>query len=93
MFPLVTKINSNKNLPRMLGYPFGQPILQSQFGAVTTNFKMDDVKCIGNETSLLDCPHATSHNCGSREGAGVICSNGMIPVLLAQLIEFYFGKS
>ena len=86
MLPPVTNIKSNKNLPRMLGYPFGQPILQSQFGAVNTTFKMDDVKCIGNETSLLDCPHATRHDCGSHEGAGVKCSNGMIPVLLAQPI-------
>ena len=89
MFPLVTNMKSNKNLPRMLGYTFGQPILQSQFGAVNTTFKMDNVKCIGNETYLLDCPHATRHDCRSHEGAGVKCSNGipyMIPVLLAQSI-------
>jgi len=33
------------------------------------------VQCTGNETSLLDCPHLTVHDCSPHEGAGVICSN------------------
>ena len=37
---------------------------------------MDDVRCVGNETTLLDCPHTTQENCGPNEGAGVICGVG-----------------
>ena len=59
----------------MLGYKAGQPTLQSQFGSVPSIFAMDNVNCIGNETSLLDCTHLTEDNCGPTEGAGVICCN------------------
>ena len=59
----------------MLGYSYGQHTNQSQFGPVSSTFGMDNVQCTGNETSLLDCPHLTVDDCGSYEGAGVICSN------------------
>merc|ERR1719507_2057628 len=29
---------------------------------------------MGNETSIIDCPHQTSDNCNGSEGLGVICS-------------------
>ena len=61
--------------PRMLGYSYGHPTMYSQFGSVSSTFGMDNVQCTGNEASLLDCPHLTVDNCGSTEGAGVICSN------------------
>ena len=60
---------------RMLGYNYGLPTIQSRFGAVPATFAMDDVACIGNEASLLDCPHNSQDNCGANEGAGVICEN------------------
>ena len=60
---------------RMLGYQYAQATVQSQFGSVPSTFAMDNVQCTGNETSLLDCPHLTVDDCGSHEGAGVICSN------------------
>ena len=66
---------AKKKKPRMLGYSSGQPTTKSHFGSVPSTFAMDDVSCFGNETSLLDCPHATVDNCGSHEAAGVICSN------------------
>ena len=34
---------------------------------------LDDVQCTGNESSLFDCPHQDTHNCGRRERAGVHC--------------------
>ena len=36
---------------------------------------MDEVNCVGNETSLDDCPHAGfgNHNCFHSEDIGVIC--------------------
>ena len=49
--------------------------VRSQFGPVGINFAMDDVQCVGSESSLDDCPHKKQHKCGSHEGAGVVCSN------------------
>lgn len=59
----------------MLGYSFGQATVRSRFGRVSSTFRMDDVRCTGYEASLLDCRHETKDDCGSDEGAGVICSN------------------
>ena len=73
--PIFLFQNHNKNLPRMLGYSFGQHTSESHFGSVSSTFAMDNVRCTGNETSFLDCPHLTVDDCGSYEGAGVICSN------------------
>ena len=63
------------DIRRMLGYTSGNSTMYSRFGSVPTNFSMDDVNCVGTEASLLDCTHITNHNCGSHEGAGVICSS------------------
>merc|ERR1712212_528709 len=60
---------------RQLGYDYGFPTDNSFFGPVSTDFVMDDVQCTGNEEYIWRCPHETEHNCGSSEGAGVICSN------------------
>merc|ERR1712055_31754 len=60
---------------RQLGYHYGFPTDNSFFGPVSTDFAMDDVQCTGNEDYIWRCPHETEHNCGSSEGAGVICSN------------------
>ena len=45
----------------------------SNYGKVSTNFIMDDVACDGTESHIGLCPHLGTHNCGSHEGAGVIC--------------------
>ena len=34
---------------------------------------MDDVRCVGNETSLIDCPHSSHHVCGHNEDASAQC--------------------
>ncbi|XP_068610153.1 deleted in malignant brain tumors 1 protein-like [Brachionichthys hirsutus] len=46
------------------------------FGQGTEAIWLDDVNCIGNETSLLHCQHSTlgESNCGHAEDAGVVCS-------------------
>jgi len=59
---------------KMLGFVGGAPTVQSYFGAVRTNFGMDNVLCDGTEADIVDCPHDTSHNCGQDEGAGVKCT-------------------
>ena len=46
----------------------------SEYGKLSeSNYIMDDVECAGTENSLFDCPHATTHNCGLTEAAGVVC--------------------
>ena len=70
---IVTKIMLH--LLRMLGYSYGQATIQSRFGSVPSTFYMDDVQCSGSETSILDCTYSSVDNCGSDEGAGVICTN------------------
>ena len=60
----------------MLGYSSGQYTRQSQFGTVPSTFFLDDVRCQGNEASILDCHYSSTGNCGVNRGAGVICSVG-----------------
>ena len=45
----------------------------SQFGAVSDIFVMDDVHCTGTESHIGLCIHNPIDNCGASEGAGVIC--------------------
>eukprot|EP00092_Neocalanus_flemingeri_P017447 GFUD01018873.1.p1 GENE.GFUD01018873.1~~GFUD01018873.1.p1 ORF type:complete len:621 (+),score=132.83 GFUD01018873.1:14-1876(+) len=61
---------------RMLGYPSGTPTSRSQFGSVPSVFIFDDVNCNGDEESLFECSYNPNDNCGSNEGAGVICNQG-----------------
>lgn len=46
------------------------------FGEGQGDIWLDDVECLGNETSLLHCKHANlgESNCGHGEDAGVECS-------------------
>uniref|UniRef100_A0A6Q2YHM9 SRCR domain-containing protein n=1 Tax=Esox lucius TaxID=8010 RepID=A0A6Q2YHM9_ESOLU len=37
---------------------------------------MDDVVCSGNESTLTQCPHNTTHNCKHGEDSGVFCLSG-----------------
>ena len=46
-----------------------------RYGNVPENFEMDDVKCIGSEDRIEECPHQDTDNCGGSEGAGVACTN------------------
>ena len=64
----------------MLGFPSAESfyIKSTPFGHGTGSFVLDDVQCVGNETSVFDCPHLGEgiHNCGNSEWAGVKCYTG-----------------
>ena len=81
---------------RMLGFVHGTPTLESQFGQVNSTFRMDQVECTGNESTLLDCPHNTEDDCGAGQGAGVICYSGgshfKIGPTLKTYVLFYFNS-
>lgn len=49
------------------------------FGPGKNDIWLDDVQCVGNESSILDCPHKElgMSNCGHNEDAGVICSESL----------------
>ena len=48
----------------------------SYYGSGSGRFLLDEVKCVGNETSLDHCKHNgwTAHDCHYWEAAGVQCS-------------------
>ena len=50
------------------------------FGAGTGSIVLDNVACLGTETTLLSCSHngVNIHNCVHAEDAGVTCG-GMLP--------------
>ena len=62
---------------RQLRYPGIVSVTsQSHFGSVNSTFAMDDVRCNGTERYIQECQYNPNDNCGSGEGAGVICRTG-----------------
>ena len=67
---------------RMLGWYFGAEIVYRQstpFGhGGHGSFVFDDLACVGNETSVFDCPANEEgvEDCGSSDWAGVKCNPG-----------------
>ena len=54
--------------------------IANRYGAGTGPILLDNVRCVGNETSIADCPHKgwTNHNCNHSEDVSVSC--GRSPV-------------
>lgn len=59
----------------ILIYLFSGAVAHSnaRFGQGTGFIFLDDVMCIGNETSIETCRFTTNHNCVHSEDAGVQC--------------------
>ena len=69
-------------ISRELGYSSGVATLYSTYGTHLGDvFAMDDVGCLGTETSILDCSHTTVDDCANTEAAGVVCTRGNIYLL------------
>lgn len=64
---------------RMLHLPFSGAVgvTKSPYGPGTGQILMDDVKCVGTESSLANCNFNGwgQNNCGHSEDAGVICQD------------------
>ena len=62
-------------------YTTGAVPIVSGFLTGTGEIWLDDVRCHGSETRLIDCPANSlgSHNCGHHEDAGVRCEGACSP--------------
>lgn len=54
----------------------------SHFGVGSGPIYMDNIQCSGSETALLQCSHATEHNCYHTEDAGVKCTKPGIYIIM-----------
>ena len=60
---------------RQLGYPGALEVRSDYYGPGSGPIWLDNVACLGNETSLYNCTHNGFglHNCGHDEDIGVVC--------------------
>ena len=64
----------------------------SEFGDVANNFIINNVNCRGSENALLSCQYSKYHNCGVKEGAGVVCSDTISKYLFRSIATVQFDK-
>ena len=60
---------------RQLGYPTDSVLTfhNAYFGQGNGSIYMDDVSCVGTESSLFSCSYTSNHNCVHYEDASVRC--------------------
>lgn len=54
--------------------------MSATFGQGVGDILLDDVRCVGTETSIAECdfPGWGMHNCGHHEDASVMCTDGQL---------------
>jgi len=59
---------------------YGEWLTDNRFGAGSGQIWLDDVQCVGNETSIADCQHNgwSNHNCTHSDDVSVSCSAGIV---------------
>ena len=59
----------------MLGYGYSGWFINNRYGAGSGRIWLDDVRCNGTETDILNCQHNRwgVHNCGHHEDVSVSC--------------------
>jgi hypothetical protein len=67
--------------------------VESKFGEVSSDFSYDEVSCEGTEKFLEECQHQDFADCGTQEGAGVVCQNNIGNILIKQLIINLYKES
>ncbi|XP_074649735.1 scavenger receptor cysteine-rich type 1 protein M160-like isoform X2 [Tubulanus polymorphus] len=61
-----------------LGYSYGKSVCCGAFGYNYRPANMTNVRCVGNEKTIFDCPHESPtfrDRCSTRNYASVVCSN------------------
>lgn len=80
-------MNSANVICRDLGYEGA--ISTAVFGKGSGQVLLDDVKCRGDEASIMLCPHKGLHyhNCDHSQDVGVVCSNGKCSFFICCLLS------
>ena len=62
---------------RQLGFQDALNTSSARYSQGTGPILLDDVSCLGNESSLFSCKHSGvgNHNCGHSERASIRCGN------------------
>ena len=69
-------INDARVVCRQLDFQFALNVYGSaRYGQGTGPILLDDIDCLGNETSLFSCRHSGvgNHNCNHTKDASVLC--------------------
>lgn len=74
---------------RQLGFDGESTVVKGTFGQGKGPIWLDQVKCLGNETTIDDCVHWQwgEHNCAHTEDVGVKCHDGKLNILLIFIIK------
>ena len=74
-------------------YLAGASAITSGFTAGTGRIWLDNVRCAGNESRLIDCPAQRQHDCSHFEDAGVTCQTAGIECLSLCVHEDSFSTT